>query len=76
MADHYGQNPRGHDVEKVPYEHDQYSSQSPDPDRNLSDPADDGHSLHRGLTAPQISMIAIGGAIGTGYAEITIPSGA
>ena len=32
----------------------------------LSDPDDAGHSLHRGLQARQITMIAIGGALGTG----------
>jgi amino acid transporter len=32
----------------------------------VSDPADSGQSLHRDLTARQVSMIAIGGAIGTG----------
>ncbi|KAK6346639.1 hypothetical protein TWF696_006759 [Orbilia brochopaga] len=32
----------------------------------LSDPEDAGHSLHRGLQSRQVTMIAIGGAIGTG----------
>ncbi|KAK6537343.1 hypothetical protein TWF694_011535 [Orbilia ellipsospora] len=32
----------------------------------LSDPEDVGHSLHRGLQSRQVTMIAIGGAIGTG----------
>ncbi|EPS36321.1 hypothetical protein H072_10185 [Dactylellina haptotyla CBS 200.50] len=32
----------------------------------LSDPDDAGHSLHRGLRSRQVTMIAIGGAIGTG----------
>ena len=32
----------------------------------LSDPRDIRHSLHRALSARQLSMIAIGGAIGTG----------
>ncbi|KAF3908281.1 hypothetical protein AA313_de0205838 [Arthrobotrys entomopaga] len=32
----------------------------------LSDPDDVGHSLHRGLQSRQVTMIAIGGAIGTG----------
>jgi amino acid transporter len=56
------------DSEKQPYDHQRYS-----PDRGpltnpggLSDPADEDHSLHRGLSARQISMIALGGAIGTG----------
>ena len=35
---------------------------------NIADPLDDEthHHLHRGLKARQITMIAIGGAIGTG----------
>jgi amino acid transporter len=33
---------------------------------HVSDPADGDKSLHRDLTARQVSMIAIGGAIGTG----------
>ncbi|KAF7294979.1 AA-permease domain-containing protein [Mycena indigotica] len=32
----------------------------------LNDPTSVDHSLHRGLTARQISMIALGGAVGTG----------
>lgn len=34
--------------------------------QSLSDPRDVNHSLHRGLSARQVTMIAIGGAIGTG----------
>ena len=33
---------------------------------HLSDPRDANHSLHRSLSARQVTMIAIGGAIGTG----------
>ncbi|KAJ6502598.1 dicarbixylic amino acid permease [Mycena sanguinolenta] len=32
----------------------------------LNEPSDANHSLHRGLKARQISMIALGGAVGTG----------
>ena len=32
----------------------------------LSDPRDAHHSLHRRLNARQVTMIAIGGALGTG----------
>ncbi|OQN96729.1 hypothetical protein B0A48_17153 [Cryoendolithus antarcticus] len=54
-----------HDVErKTPY------TSGPDAEWSnpggLSDPRDQSHSLHRGLSSRQISMIAIGGAIGTG----------
>ncbi|KAK4542481.1 hypothetical protein LTR36_006733 [Oleoguttula mirabilis] len=65
-------NSDGHDrlddeAEKLPYEYQQYGPQSPITDAgHLSDPTDQSHSLHRGLTARQVSMIAIGGAIGTG----------
>lgn len=31
-----------------------------------AEPVDDNHHLHRGLNSRQITMIAIGGAIGTG----------
>jgi amino acid transporter len=47
-----------------------HSSESPDvavgDQGQLSDPNDANNSLHRGLQARQVSMIAIGGAIGTG----------
>ena len=33
---------------------------APDDPNRLSDPTDAGHSLHRGLAARQVSMIAIG----------------
>ncbi|KAF2860394.1 hypothetical protein K470DRAFT_282108 [Piedraia hortae CBS 480.64] len=36
------------------------------PNGKNSQPGDENHSLHRGLAARQVSMIAIGGAIGTG----------
>ncbi|KAK5126175.1 hypothetical protein LTR08_005014 [Meristemomyces frigidus] len=68
MSARYGDEVGGHDVEKLPYEYTQHNPPSPmTGSDHLSDPADaENHSLHRGLTAPQISMIAIGGAIGTG----------
>lgn len=34
---------------------------------HLFDPIDAHHSVHRGLSARQISMIAIGGALGIGF---------
>ncbi|PPJ52921.1 hypothetical protein CBER1_11411 [Cercospora berteroae] len=44
-----------------------YNTSEPIPEAGtLSDPRDAGHSLHRGLQARQVTMIAIGGAIGTG----------
>ncbi|KAM3416542.1 Dicarboxylic amino acid permease [Cercospora zeina] len=44
-----------------------YNTAEPVPEAGgLSDPRDADHSLHRGLQARQVSMIAIGGAIGTG----------
>ncbi|KAK4561380.1 amino acid transporter [Recurvomyces mirabilis] len=53
------------DTEKYPY--DGYGPESPITEAgHLSDPTDKNHSLHRGLSARQVSMIAIGGAIGTG----------
>ncbi|KAK0364779.1 amino acid transporter [Friedmanniomyces endolithicus] len=56
------------DGEKAPYEYQQtHSVSSPVTDAGkLSDPNDRHHSLQRGLSARQVSMIAIGGAIGTG----------
>ncbi|KAK5113031.1 hypothetical protein LTR85_011053 [Meristemomyces frigidus] len=58
---------RDEEAEKLPYEFQTYGPQSPITDAgHLSDPTDKLHSLNRGLTARQISMIAIGGAIGTG----------
>ncbi|KAF7188789.1 Dicarboxylic amino acid permease [Pseudocercospora fuligena] len=59
--------PRKLDEEKLPYEYQQYGAESPVTEVGvLSDPKDSHHSLHRGLSARQVSMIAIGGAIGTG----------
>ncbi|EGP88815.1 unnamed protein product [Zymoseptoria tritici ST99CH_3D1] len=56
------------DTEKNAHYH--HDSASPDiavgDQGQLSDPNDANHSLHRGLQARQVSMIAIGGAIGTG----------
>ena len=76
MTAHYGDDLRGgYDAEKLPHEYDQQSLASPVMGTNhLNEPEDSNHSLHRGLTAPQMSMIAIGGAIGTGYARISLPS--
>lgn len=55
------------DPEKLNYEYDQYSPERPITGPGaLTDPTDKNHSLHRGLSARQISMIALGGAIGTG----------
>ncbi|KAI7533969.1 hypothetical protein KC316_g16635, partial [Hortaea werneckii] len=52
---------------KLPYEYQQYGVEDPiTVPGHLSDPTDERHSLQRGLSARQISMIAIGGAIGTG----------
>lgn len=47
-------------------EYGQYGPSSPVEIGELSDPAAPHESLHRGLQARQVSMIAIGGAIGTG----------
>jgi amino acid transporter len=57
------------------HKYDQSSEDSPErkaysPDVNIASPGqfedDSHHHLHRGLKARQITMIAIGGAIGTG----------
>lgn len=41
-----------------------YNTSEPIPEAGtLSDPRDAGHSLHRGLQARQVTMIAIGGAM-------------
>jgi yeast amino acid transporter len=55
------------EAQKGPYEYQQQYEQPhiSNPD-HLSDPRDANHSLHRGLNARQVTMIAIGGAIGTG----------
>lgn len=50
----------GSDVEK----HHVYPAEIDGIKAGQSDPDDPGHSLHRGLSARQITMIAIGGAIG------------
>lgn len=47
------------EAQKVPYE---FHADAVDV-TGLSDPQDAAHSLHRGLSARQVSMIAIGGAI-------------
>jgi amino acid transporter len=52
---------------KSPYKYQQHDTDAHivNP-QGLSDPNDANHSLHRGLSSRQISMIAIGGALGTG----------
>lgn len=60
------------ETEKLPYEYQQHGPQSPITDAgHLSDPTDKLHSLHRGLAARQVSMIAIGGAIGSKPLSVT-----
>ncbi|KAF2163202.1 hypothetical protein M409DRAFT_68523 [Zasmidium cellare ATCC 36951] len=54
------------DMEKAPYQLEQYGSPESPKVGGLSESEDPNHSLHRGLQARQVSMIAIGGAIGTG----------
>jgi yeast amino acid transporter len=51
------------EAQKEPYA---YTGPHIDNPHHLSDPNDANHSLHRGLSARQVTMIAIGGAIGTG----------
>lgn len=52
---------------KTPYEYQQYGADAVNvaDAQHYSDPNDKSHSLHRGLRSRQISMIAIGGALGT-----------
>lgn len=58
---------RNYNEKKHPEEHQQYGPEEPITEiGELSDPAAPSESLHRGLQARQVSMIAIGGAIGTG----------
>jgi len=58
----------GAETRKTPYEYDQYGAVVDVADaQQYSDPNDKSHSLHRGLSSRQISMIAIGGAIGMFY---------
>lgn len=49
------------EAQKEPFDDPQYDQDRPvdDPNR-LSDPTDVHHSLHRGLSARQVTMIAIG----------------
>lgn len=49
--------------EEKAYDDGEAPIQNPD---HLSDPRDANHSLHRGLNARMVTMIAIGGALGTG----------
>ena len=52
---------------KLPYDYHQYGPEDPiSAAGHLSDPTDKQHSLHRGLSARQVTMIALGGALGTG----------
>lgn len=62
---HHGPPSSSDEAEKIPYNYDAYQ-EGPPAAGELSDPNDVHHSLHRGLSARQVSMIAIGGAIGTG----------
>jgi len=63
--DAYGNGSGSDDYEKRPYEYEYGASSPPIPNiTGAADPTDTGHSLHRGLSARQVSMIAIGGAIG------------
>lgn len=58
---------RNYNEKHLPEEYQQYGPESPITEiGHLSDPAAPNESLHRGLQARQVSMIAIGGAIGTG----------
>lgn len=54
------------DNRKTPYEYQQYGADTVNvvDAQHYSDPNDKSHSLHRGLRSRQISMIAIGGALG------------
>lgn len=49
---------------KTPYDQQYTTDVSLEDAHHYSDPAEKGKSLHRDLTSRQISMIAIGGAIG------------
>ncbi|KAK3114623.1 amino acid transporter [Teratosphaeriaceae sp. CCFEE 6253] len=66
--DAYGRNQYGAgDPEKKSYEYEYGSASPPIPGATAdADPDGKGQSLHRGLSARQVTMIAIGGAIGTG----------
>lgn len=46
--------------QRQPFQYQQYDTHAVDDPNRLSDPTDVHHSLHRGLSARQISMIAIG----------------
>lgn len=57
------------DVEAAEKKNDYSVRREPSPlteEGHLTQPEDEGHSLHRGLQSRQVTMIAIGGAIGTG----------
>lgn len=51
--------------QKVPFEYELEGTTSTNAGQ-LSDPTNEHNSLHRGLSARQITMIAMGGALGTG----------
>ena len=59
----YGSDKDSPSEEEKAYKYGEEPVHNPD---HLSDPRDVNHSLHRGLNARQVTMIAIGGAIGTG----------
>ena len=46
--------------QKEPFENHVYQDKPVDDPNRLADPTDVHHSLHRGLSARQVSMIAIG----------------
>lgn len=49
------------EAQKAPFTTQQYGADAGIGKDGLTDPNDVGHSLHRGLSARQITMIAIGG---------------
>ena len=60
-------NVRGTAYQPGLYEKDQYSNEkSSESQERVILEVEDHHALHRGLKARHMSMIAIGGAIGTG----------
>lgn len=61
--DHHSSGSSSHEKKGYATEPQDYPQETHSTDDELED---DHHSLHRGLKARQITMIAIGGAIGTG----------
>jgi amino acid permease len=51
------------EAQKAPFTTQQYGAEAGIGKDGLTDPNDAGHSLHRGLSARQITMIAIGGGL-------------